>query len=421
MTPPPEAGRHRGWPHLTVRLRLTLLLGALFVGGGAVLLSLNYLLVEQSFNQNRDEVRTAIARRTGVSEAELRRVFETPPLGGTSSLPPPPGGKGLFEDVQAEITQSHLDRLLVQSLIALGVMSVVSVGLGWVVAGRVLRPVHEMTGTARRLSESNLDERIALSGPEDELKELADTFDAMLDRLESAFDSQRRFVADASHELRTPLSIIRTEVDVALAAPDTSAEELRRMGEIVRDATERSERLIDSLLALARSDSAGPSTETCDLAEVAAAAVERVAPAADFLGLGLELTLGPAPVIGDRVLLDRLVGNLVENAVHHNERNGWMLVSTSQIDGAARLRVANGGPRIDPDGIPQLTHRFHRGRTRAGQDGGFGLGLSIVESVTRALGGSLQLTAPDGGGLEATVTIPARIGDDDPARQPVDE
>jgi signal transduction histidine kinase len=395
-------------PRPTVRLRWSLLWGGLFVLAGAALLSLNYVLVEQSLNQNRDEVRAAIARRLGVSEGELRDAFDPPPPTGTDAPPLPPGGPSLFQDVQADVTRAHLDRLIVQSAIALGVMALVSLGLGWVLAGRLLRPINEMTATARRLSDTNLHERIALSGPKDELKELADTFDAMLDRLESAFESQRRFVADASHELRTPLSIIRAEVDVALASPDVSVAEYRAMGEIVRDATGRSERLLDSLLALARSDAADRGTDDCDLADLADIAVERVARDADELGLGLTLALAPAPVTGDRVLLERLVGNLIENAVRHNEPKGWLSVETKVTNRAARLTVENGGPVIAHADAAKLTRRFHSSNTNEHEPRGFGLGLSIVDSVTRAMGGSLELVSRDRGGLRVCISLPAR-------------
>ena len=250
---------------LTIRLRLTILLGALFIVAGSILLGMTYLLVQHSVTTNPGQVRAVLAQRLGVDAGQLRGV-EGP---GTT----PPGldprarrlaqaeaqaRRNAFRDAQREITNENLHRLLVQSGIALGVMAVVSVGLGWVVAGRMLRPLHTITTTARRLSDVNLHERIGLEGPADELKELADTFDAMLERLDRAFMSQQRFVADASHELRTPLAVIRTEVDVALADPDATAAELRAMGEVVRDATIRSEQLVDGLLTLARTGAAPP-------------------------------------------------------------------------------------------------------------------------------------------------------------------
>ena len=409
MNEPAPSTSHRLRDRATVRLRLTALVGMLFLSAGAVLLALNYVLVERALTNNRDEVRTAVALRLGLSEGQLRDLLAGSRPEG-SLLPDSTIGseRAVFRAVQRDVTRSHLDQLVGRSAIALGFMAIVSVGLGWLVAGRVLRPVHDMTATARRLSESNLHERIDLHGPSDELKALADTFDAMLDRLEAAFESQQRFVADASHELRTPLSIMRTEVDVALADANATPEELRAMGETVRDATIRSERLIDSLLTLARSDAATPADDLCDLALLARTAVDRVAPEADGRRLGLELDVEPAVVVGDRSLLDRLVGNLVENAVRYNSDGGWLSVQTRREGDAAVLRVANSGARVEPSELGRLTRRFYGARRGpVPEQRSFGLGLSIVEQVARAHGGSLELVARDEGGLEATVHLPA--------------
>ena len=255
MTPPRT--------HLSARWRLTLGYTALFFVASVVLLSLNYFLVDRSLTQNRDEIRNAVADQLGISPNEVR----TSERGEV----PDADDREVFRNVQDRIAHEHLEHLLTESGIALAAMTVASLGIGWLIAGRVLRPVHRMTTTARELSETNLHERIALDGPDDELKELADTFDAMLARLEAAFDAQRRFVADASHELRTPLAIIRAEVDVTLADQHATNDELRAMGATVRDATERSEQLIDSLLVLARSDSARLASEPTDLATIACA------------------------------------------------------------------------------------------------------------------------------------------------------
>ena len=203
-------------------------------------------------------------------------------------------------------------------------MVVVVFGLSWLLAGRMLRPLHAITSTARRLSGSTLHERINLRGPRDELKELADTFDSMLGRLDTAFTAQREFVANASHELRTPLTIIRTEVDVALGDPEVSPEELQEMGEAITDAVDRSEGLIDGLLVLASADADGrPSMTDLDLAEIAGNEVDLASAEADALGLRLELDLQPAPVRGEQALLERMVGNLVENSIRHNLPDGW--------------------------------------------------------------------------------------------------
>ena len=276
-----ETPRRRA--HLGARWRLTLWFTGLFVVIGAVLLGLNYYLVQRSYHANPDEVRVAVADELGVRPGDVHSGEE----GGKDD------DRDLYRKVQAQLATDHLDELLSESALALVVMAAASFGVSWVLAGRVLRPVHTMTTTARQLSESNLHERIALEGPDDELKELADTFDAMLARLEAAFAAQRRFVADASHELRTPLAIIRAEIDVTLADPDASRAELRAMAETVRDATERSEHLIDSLLVLARSDAAALASERCDLAAVARLAADTAATEVRVHHLDLDLSLQP--------------------------------------------------------------------------------------------------------------------------------
>jgi len=391
---------------LTIRLRLTLLIGAVLILAGSILLGLTYLLVRHSVNSNPSEVRAALAHRLGVNPDVLRTFPRTP----TVSRPPGAHARRvLFEDVQREVTNDNLHRMLVESGIALGVLAVGSVGIGWVVAGRMLRPIHTITSAAQQLSDVNLHERIDLEGPADELKELADTFDAMLERLDRAFMSQQRFVADASHELRTPLAVIRTEVDVALADPHASAAELRAMGEVVRDATRRSEALVDGLLMLARTGAVARPEQAVDLADVSARVVDRLAPEADALELALDLSLDPAQVRGDRVLLERLVENLVENALRYNEHGGWISVSTGVDGDTAALRVANSGRSVPPEQVASLFERFRR-LDEGGHEPGhrsFGLGLSIVDAVARAHGGSATAEAQPDGGLLVVVTLPA--------------
>jgi signal transduction histidine kinase len=406
------SARPRG---LTIRLRLTLLIGALFIVAGSILLGMTYLLVEHSVTTNPGQVRAVLAQRLGVDAGQLRGN------GGAGTTPPglDPQTRRLaqleaqarrtaFRDAQKEITNQNLHRLLVESGIALGVMAVVSVGLGWVVAGRMLRPLHTITTTARRLSDVNLHERIGLEGPADELKDLADTFDAMLERLDRAFMSQQRFVADASHELRTPLAVIRTEVDVALADPDATAAELRAMGEVVRDATIRSEQLVDGLLTLARTGAAPPSQQSVDLADLTARVIDRLAPEADSRELALDLSLDPAPVRGASALLERLIENLVQNASQYNERGGWISVATKTEGKHAVLRVANSGPAVPPEVVESLFDRFRRLDGSADRrPRGFGLGLSIVDAVARAHEGTAVAEAQPDGGLLVTVQLPA--------------
>ncbi len=313
-----------------------------------------------------------------------------------------------IERFESALQTETLDRLVVQSAWALGLMALGSVGLGWVMAGRVLRPLQHITGAARRLSEENLHERIALEGPDDELKELADTFDSMLARLDAAFDAQRRFAANAAHELRTPMAIVRTEVDVALADPDASVDELRAMGAEVLRAIDRTRGLLDGLLVLARSDRGIELRHPVDLAEVAAGAAGQVAGDAEAGGRTVSLDVARAPVRGDPSLLQRLGDNLLDNAVRHNEPGGWVTVRTGQTSGRSRLVVANGGPVVDPAEVEALFEPFRRGTAeRTGSVAGAGLGLSIVRSVATAHGGTATATARPEGGLEVTVELPA--------------
>ena len=419
----------------TVRLKLTLTYGGLFLLAGALLLTLNYALVRRSLGPAPDlgltfvataptgtagpgavvgpgpGVRVLIGDQGGVL-GEVARARE--PGGGILPEPVTPDGRKV-SDVLREVTNSYRSRtlreLVVKSLQALGLMALLSVGFGWAISGRVLAPLHRMTATARKLSEENLHERIALDGPDDELKELADTFDAMLGRLEAAFESQKRFVANASHELRTPLSIMRTEVDVALANPDASPGELRRMGEVVRQATERSDALIDGLLLLARSDR-GPSVmDRVDLAELAEEAL--VQSAAEAAAAGVETTsrFDAAPTSGDPALLGRLAGNLIENAIRHNESGGRLEVVTGPApDGdEVRLAVTNSGPVVDVTEVDGLFEAFRRlGADRVAGSGvrGAGLGLSIVRSVVAAHGGRIAARPRPGGGLVVEVFLP---------------
>jgi signal transduction histidine kinase len=284
-------------------------------------------------------------------------------------------------------------------------MTALSVLLGWLVAGRALRSLQHITATARRVSQDNLDERIALEGPRDELKELADTFDAMLERLQAAFASQRRFVANASHELRTPLSVMRTELEVTLADPQASNAELRAMAETVHEALDHTERLVQALLTLARSEGAVTRRDPLDLADAARLALDHTTRDAQATNLDVAADLNAAPVCGDRRLLERLVANLVENAVRHNRAGGRVSVSTSTRDGRSVVEVVNDGDVLDPATLPRLMEPFQR-IDRGVRGDGAGLGLSIVRSVAQAHGGSVALAACSSGGLRATVTLP---------------
>jgi signal transduction histidine kinase len=300
-----------------------------------------------------------------------------------------------------------LRHLLYYCLGALAVVAVVSAWLGWIVAGRALRPVHAITAAARAASEENLGERIALAGPQDELKELADTFDAMLARLDAAFASQRRFVADASHELRTPLTVMRTAIDVTLAKPGRTQAQLESMAAEVRSAVDRAEALIEALLTLARSDRGHGPREPLDVAVLAEDALDAAARAVKARPVSVEAALRPGPTRGDPVLIERLVTNLVDNAVRHNVPDGWVQVATGTRGGMAFVEVANGGPPIPEEVVPSLFDPFRRLSERAGAAEGTGLGLSIVRSVAVAHHGHVTAKARPAGGLEVSVLLPA--------------
>jgi len=411
-----KASRGQLRPSLTIRLKLTLWYGLVFALAGIVLIAANYLMVRNSLSVAPEKARAAVAEQFGLDPEDLEVGHFLPPGSAPdrnlmdryitiNGVPLP----RLLDEAQVHLRAEALRQLWIRSLIALAIMLVVVFGLSWWVAGRMLRPLHAITNTARRLSGSTLHERINLKGPRDELKELADTFDSMLGRLDGAFSAQREFVANASHELRTPLTIIRTEVDVALSDPELSPEELEDMGSAITEAVDRSEALIDGLLVLAAADADGrPVLTDLDLADIATDQVDLASAEAEVLGLRLELDLEPAPVLGERSLIERLVGNLVENSIHHNLPDGWFSVKTRAEHGKAVLVVANSGPLLSTEDLERLFERFYRpDKSRSRKTGGFGLGLSIVKSVATAHGGDVRLAGLAEGGLEVTVTLPS--------------
>jgi signal transduction histidine kinase len=370
-------------PRSTVRLRLTALYGALFLLSGAGLLA--------------------------ITNAVVRGLPW--PGAGAGSLPFPPIPNQHLRQVAVQEAQQHaaeLNQLLAGSAVALGVMAVVSVVLGWVVAGRVLRPLRAMTTAARRISEDNLSERLAVPGPGDELKDLGDTIDGLLDRLEGAFTAQRRFVANASHELRTPLAMMRTSLDVAAAKPGPVPAQLMVLADKLREGLDQADRLLESFLLLARAQHAATrNQETVSLDQVLAATIEARRDGIAGMGLRVQQATGDARINGDATLLSRMVGNIIDNAIRHNEPGGWIRAETKTSGPTACLVVESSGAVLDEDSVTGLAQPFRRlGADRTGSANGTGLGLSIVEAIASAHGGALHLHARPQGGLRVLIELP---------------
>jgi signal transduction histidine kinase len=369
----------------TLRLRLTLLNGILLVGAGAVLVLLAWLLVGDALHP----------------AAEL--------LPG-SSVTLADGSTRSAVQWQNQLVDRASQELLVKGLIALFAIGIVGIAGAYAVAGRALKPLHRVTTTAQRLGEETLDQRIRYSGADDEVAELARTFDAMLDRLAGAFESQKRFVANASHELRTPLAVMRTEIDVTLSDDEADVDEYRRMAKVVRNASERANGLVDALLVLARSEAQSGRRLVrkvpADLSMSVTNALSAVRAEAERLKLDVTTDLQPAAVVGDPSLLDRLAGNLIENAIRYNHLLGKLWLRTETVGGQARLIVGNTGYEVEPADVPGLFEPFQRGGWERTGSRGSGLGLSIVRAVCAAHGGTVSAVAQPGGGLEVTVSLP---------------
>ncbi|MFC4080834.1 sensor histidine kinase [Amycolatopsis samaneae] len=316
-------------------------------------------------------------------------------------------------DVDASTLAEHLRehariRVLVFGSAAFCFVVAAAAILAWTFTSRVLLPLREVTATARRLSVESLGERIGEVRSKDELAELAGTFDDMLDRLQAAFDAQRHFVANASHELRTPLSVIRTELDVTLADEHADETELRRMAEVVRDATDRAGRLVNSLLLLAKTDGSGLVVrERVDLATLVGQAWRAVRKEAEQRGVRVDISTPGVAVTGDPALLERIAGNLLENAVRHNVEGGWLEVRTQAGPQWSVLRVRSSGGLIDPATVSELFEPFERAGTARTARSGAGLGLSIVRAAVQAHGGAVSAEPVVGGGLSVTVHLPA--------------
>ncbi|TXK34894.1 HAMP domain-containing sensor histidine kinase [Nonomuraea sp. C10] len=392
---------------LSLRLRLTVVYGALFMLAGVVLVGVTYLL----FNQ---ELVRIFEEKYGDPGGNRHRFISVIKDGVMLS---PEASQRLLAEQEADLRAAATTSLLAQGVIAVVVVACLATALGWVVAGRVLAPLHKVTATARRIAaapdaDRGLRERIDLDGPIDEVKELADTFDAMVARLDRSFDGQRRFVANASHELRTPLTLNRALVELAMHRRSASAD-VKRLGESLLEINVRHERLISGLLLLARAEHEVTDRSPVDLADVVAHVVAQTAPEAAQEKVTVYEEAFPAPTTGDALLLERLVTNLVENGVRHNLRDGtgWVrIASRTATGGRVTVTVTNTGPVVPPYDVPELFKPFRRlngERTVTGKSAG--LGLSIVRSVARAHGGDVTAHPREGGGLVMTATLPRAV------------
>ncbi|MEW2189595.1 sensor histidine kinase [Streptomyces microflavus] len=381
------------------RTRLTALYGGLLVLAGVLLMGLVYVLVSEGLYSS---VMTAVVPTVPAAELGESAAPALPSSSWAQTTVIQPGQYAVARKVSTAAGDAALNQLLTVSGISLAVYSALSVALAWWMAGRVLRPVGVITARARRLSGSNLHERIALQAPPGELKELADTFDGMLDRIEQLVAARQRFAANAAHELRTPLAVQRAAAEIGLA-DDPTPEKVAWIRDKLIDTADNSEQLIEGLLLLAVSDEGLRRRERVDLDATTAMVTEALAAEAEERAVTVDVEARPVSVQGDPVLLDHLVHNLVANALRHNHPGGTVRVRV----GPGGLEVANTGPVVDPAAVPLLFEPFRRAQARRHAPGeGAGLGLSIVASVTRAHGGDVGATANPGGGLTARVTLP---------------
>jgi signal transduction histidine kinase len=383
---PPERLRDRlpEWTR-SIRFRYTLLYSAVLFGLAAVVLAAIYLVLLMAL------------RATPVSSGRGTLCIHG------DCIPVIP-----FREAERLVNSETLDKLRYYSLGALGVLFVSSLGVGWVVAGRVLAPIGRITSVARDIQATDLSRRIQLPGPEDELKQLADTFDAMLARLDAAFAAQRQFVADASHELRNPLAIIRTNVDVALADPDASPDDLRQAIAVVKRAGDRMTLLVDDLLALARRQEPTLEHEPVDLGAAVAEASDDFVVPAEARGIVLDRAIAPGVVVtGDREALKRVVANLLHNAVRLAPAESRIRLATGSEGNRAWIAVADEGPGISPEDQAHVFDRFWRSdKARSRSDGGTGLGLAIVRQIVASHGGEVRLNSKVGVGSSFVVWLP---------------
>ncbi|MEV0320307.1 sensor histidine kinase [Streptomyces sp. NPDC050658] len=397
-----------------VRVRLTLLYGVLFVVSGVVLLAITNLLVARS-PANLVLVKDRGGEPVLSPGADGRLYLGYPDASETVQL------NDITQQLRDQALRQHeveMDHLLVQSGIAMAIMAVIAIALGWLVAGRVLRPLRTMTGSIQRISARNMHERLAVVGPADELKDLADTVDGLLGRLETALDSHKRFVANAAHELRTPLTLEHALLEESLIDRDATRESFRSNFERLLEISKQQARLLESLLTLSSSERGLDHREPLDLAEIAEEVVHGSRPEADRRGLRLRSTFGHATTSGDSALVQRLVANLLDNAMGYNVAKGGLVeITTRTADGRAVVSVTNTGPEVPAEQVERLFEPFQRlGRTAG--DGHHGLGLSIVRAIATAHGAEIAAHARPGGGLTVDVTFPPRTDQRRPVPEP---
>jgi signal transduction histidine kinase len=394
---PLRAAARRLWPRL--RTRLALFYSLLFLVAGVALLALIYALATKLLVP-------------GPPPLDKLTPQEQAILGLCKPMPTTQPLLGQCQHVLAVLASrsgigTGLTAIRIASVVGLGVVVVAAAGLGWLLAGRTLAPVRSITEAAQRASELRLGQRLALPGPEDELKQLADTFNLMLERLDAAFTSQKRFVANAAHELRTPLTAMRTAIDVTLSKPERTPRQLEKMAEQVRDSIDGAEATIEALLTLATSELGTTASETLDLATAAEDALDSASARIDQQNITVDAALDPAPTRGDRVLLERMIANLVENAARHNRFGGWIKIRTYKQDGSAVFEVANTGPEVSAEQLPRLFEPFARANERLDFHDGVGLGLSIAEAIARAHAAVISARPRPEGGLQLSITLPS--------------
>jgi signal transduction histidine kinase len=432
-------------PQRTARFRLTSLYGGVFLLSGAALVAVTYVLFRRATQYRRPHLPTIphtpaiqdLLLPTPLAQAQQHlaqaqyQLAQAKPQLLLAPGPPPAQARDQITQAQERLMQvqhqlaqavhqvaqagsvqaaqraadSH--QLLVNSGIALAVVALLALLAGWLVAGRILRPIRTITSTARRISSTSLHERLALHGPQDELKELGDTLDDLFGRLHAAFEAQRHFVANASHELRTPLTAERTMLQVALDDPHTSAETWRSTAKELLASSDEQQHLIEALLTLASSESALDHRERTDLADACQMVLARSGAGAARHGLLIETAIDSAPLEGDPTLIERLVANLVDNAIAHNVVNGRIYVSAGPSSGKAVLSVANTGPVIPPSEVRRLFQPFQRlDPSRTHLKNGHGLGLSIVQAIATTHHAAITADPLPEGGLSVTITFP---------------